>query len=129
MSAEDNLSQQFNKKFQGIMLTETANSALENRTSKYKAHGVIPTTIGVSCQNCDNEPDVNALYHTATNTMHWQCPKCKTHQQEGNWFDTDLRGNMKDFNTGKIIKPKDLSKMLSKPDKSLPPAPDKPFMS
>ena len=121
--------QQFDRKFQEIMLTEAGHGALENRTSQYKAHGVIPTTIGTSCNYCDNEPDVNALYHTATNTMHWKCPKCGMHQQEGNWFDTDMRGNMKHYETGEVIAPRDLPKMLSKPDKNLPPAPERPFMS
>ena len=124
MAASDNLNQaQFDKKFKDIAINETARTKLSDHKDSFDQVKPFPVAIGVNCNHCDAEIDVNALYHPGFNEMHFRCPSCKKTDQSSNWHEFGNNGNMKDYDTGKEITPQNVKEHTGSADPKLTAAP------
>lgn len=112
--------EQFDKHFNDMVVNEAANTAMGNRMSAHKATGAIHTSIGVTCNHCDEDIEVNANYHPDYNEMRYKCPNCGEHDQSSNWFDTKMDGKMYHYQTGEEITPKNIREHLGPADPKLP---------
>ena len=124
MAASDNLNQaQFDQKFKDIALNETAHKKLSEHTGSFGSLEPRATNIATSCNHCNEDIEVNALYHPGMNTMHYRCPECNKTDQASNWHDFGTNGRMRNSFTGEHFGPAKMDEHLSKPDPSLPSAP------
>lgn len=127
MSASDNLNQaQFDKKFKDIAINETALGALQKHKETFESMGPIHTTVAAQCNNeeCDKEVEANSVYHPGNNAMEWKCPHCGEDDMMSNWHDTNMKGELHHYDTGKKIKtPEELRSTFGPPDPKLPPVP------
>jgi hypothetical protein len=119
-----NLNQaQFDKHFNQIALNETARSKMGEHTDSFGSLAPRATNISTTCNHCESDIDVNALYHPAENAMHYRCPECNKTDQASNWHDFGTNGRMKDAFTGEHFGPAKMDDHLSKPDPKSPAAP------
>lgn len=90
--------EEFDKKFQDIVLNHIGHESLKARSEALYDLGPIESQCEVNCNRCGAEIEANSVYDPNTNIMHYRCPECKKPDTSSNWLEfgkigEDEKGN------------------------------------